>query len=388
MVFNDPFALADQAVGGANIARTSRPGAANAATLLERHLSAEISRWGPLQIVSPVGIFHTDAAGRCLFVNMRWCEITGLEPEEALGEGWARAVHPDDRERITGEWSRAIGKDQPFESKFRFRRPDGAITPVLGQSLPERDSQGRISGFIGAVIDLTGQIEAENKLRCLALQLEMEQERERRRIAAGLHDEVGQVLAITRAKLGQLIENGAGRDVPTQAAEIRGFVDRAIEQTSTLTFELSSPILRELGFVAAIESLCEKLGEESGVRFRVTAGPEPEALGEDLRTFLYRVVRELCTNVVRHARALRAEVRVYVEQDQIEIVVIDDGKGFNASQDARSFGPTGGFGLFAIREISRQLGGHFKIESAPGKQTRSTLTVPLREKAVEVSGEI
>jgi signal transduction histidine kinase len=70
---------------------------------------------------------------------------------------------------------------------------------------------------------------------------------------------------------------------------------------------------------------------------------------------------------------------VYVDANQIQIVVTDDGKGFNASEDAKSFGPTGGFGLFAIREISRQLGGHFKIESAPGKETRSILSVPLYE---------
>jgi PAS domain S-box-containing protein len=349
-------------------------------------LSAESTRWGPLQNVSPVGIFHTDANGRCLSVNVRWCEITGLEAEEALGEGWARAVHPDDRERITERWSRAIlEENQAFEAQFRFRRPDGVITPVLAQTLPERDARGRICGYIGATVDLTGQIEAENQLRRLALQLELEQERERRRIAAGLHDEVGQLLAVARAKLGQLIETRADGDAPARAAEIRALVDRAIEQTSTLTFELSSPILRELGLVAAVESLCEKLEEESGVRFRVTAEPEPEALGEDLHIFLYRVVRELCTNVVRHARALCAEVRVYVDEDRIQIIVTDDGEGFDAPQDAKSFGPSGGFGLFAIREISRQLGGDFKIESAPGKQTRCILSVPLSGNAIRVS---
>jgi signal transduction histidine kinase len=154
-------------------------------------------------------------------------------------------------------------------------------------------------------------------------------------------------------------------------------VDRAIKQTRTLTFDLSSPILRELGFVPAVEDLCEKLGKESGVRFRVTGEWESETLGEDLHILLYRVVRELCTNVVRHARALCAEVRVHVEGDRIQIVVTDDGEGFNASHDAQSFGPTGGFGLFAIREISRQLGGHFAIVSAPGKETRAILSVPL-----------
>jgi PAS domain S-box-containing protein len=343
-------------------------------------MSAEVAQLSTLKCMSPVGIFHTDAEGRCLAVNSRWCEITGLKLEEALGEGWAQALHPDDSERTTKEWNRATREqDSAFEAKFRFRRPDGTITPVLAQALQERDARGKITGFIGAITDLSGQIEAENKLRRLALQLELEQERERKRIAAGLHDEVGQVLAIARARLGQLIESGTGGDVPAQAAEIRACVDRAIEQTRTLTFELSSTILRELGFVAAIESFCEKLEKESGVQFRVSGEREPETLGEDLQLLLYRVARELCTNVVRHARALRAEVRVHVEGGRIQIIVTDDGEGFNASRDAQSFSPTGGFGLFAIREISRQLGGHFKIESAPGKQTRAALSVPLQE---------
>jgi PAS domain S-box-containing protein len=327
--------------------------------------------------------------GRCLSVNLRWCEITGLEPEEALGEGWEQAVHPDDRERITEEWNQATGgEDQAFEAQFRFRRSDGVTTPVLAQTLPERDTRGRIYGYIGAVVDLTGLIEAENQLRHLALQLELGQERERRRIAAGLHDEVGQVMAVARAKLGQLVEAGAGGDVPARAAEICAFVDRAIEQIRTLTFDLSSPILRELGLVAAVESLCENLGKESGVRFRLVAEQVPETLGEDLQILLYRVVRELCVNVVRHARAPRAEVRVYLDGDRIRIVVADDGEGFDASQNARSFSPSGGFGLFAIREISRHLGGHFKIESAPGKQTRADLSVPITRKTFEAYEKI
>jgi PAS domain S-box-containing protein len=310
-------------------------------------------------------------------VNTRWSEITGITPEQARGEGWARVLHPDDRERITEEWSRATRQDCAFEAKFRFRRPDGVITPVLAQALPERDARERISGFIGAIVDLTEQVEAENNLRRLALQLELECQRERTRIAAGLHDEVGQVLAVARAKLTQLIKAGASGDVPTQSAEICALVDRAIEQTRTLTFDLSSPVLRELGLAAAVESFCEQIGKQSGVRFRVVAEPEPEMLGEDVRTYLYRVVRELCTNVVRHARALHAEVRVHADADRIGVIVSDDGEGFDASEGARSFGPTGGFGLFAIREISRQLGGHFEIESAPGKQTRAVLSVPL-----------
>jgi signal transduction histidine kinase len=155
-------------------------------------------------------------------------------------------------------------------------------------------------------------------------------------------------------------------------------VDRAIEEIRALTFELSSPVLQELGLAAALESLCERLGNESGVRFRVEAGVEPESLGEDLRSFLYQAVRELCVNVVRHARAPSAEVRVHCDGDRIQIVVADDGEGFDASPGKRHFSPSGGFGLFAIREMSKQLGGRFEIESSAGKGTRALLSLPLR----------
>jgi PAS domain S-box-containing protein len=324
-----------------------------------------------------VGIFRTDADGRCIDVNPRWCEIAGLAREEALGQGWSKALHPDDQERITKGWSLAIQENRPFETKFRFLRPDGVITPVLGQSLPERDASGRVCFFVGTITDLTEQIETENKLRRLALQIELEQQRERGRIARGLHDEVGQILAVARAKLKALVKTGAGGDAPEPAAEISALVDSAIEQIRTLTFELSSPILRELGLVAAIENLCEQLEKDSDVEFRVIAEREPWMLDEDAPILIYRAVRELCVNVVRHARALRAEVRLQADGDRIRIVVADDGDGFEASEGSRCFGPTGGFGLFAIQEISRQLGGHFNIESAPGKQTCAVLSVPL-----------
>ncbi len=366
----------------------------DAPSLLERHVSAE-ARGEALSGVSPVGLFRTDAAGRCLAVNARWCEITGLAEAEALREGWARALHRDDRERVLTGWRQATSEGRGFEAELRFRRPDGTVAQVLAQALPERDPDGRISGFVGAVTDLSRhlevaqerieqrkQAEAESErhneqLRSLALRLALAQEHERRRIAAGLHDEVGQLLAVAQAKLGQLMASGASGDVSGEAGEIRALLDRAIEETRALTFELSSPVLHELGLAAAVESLCERLSQESGVEFRVETDGEPESLGEDLRTLLYRTVRELCRNVVRHARAPRAEVRLSTEGDRIQIVVADDGEGFDASEHTRRFDTAGGFGLFAIREMCAHVEGRFEIESAAGEGARAVLSVPL-----------
>ena len=219
------------------------------------------------------------------------------------------------------------------------------------------------------------------QLRCLALQLGLAQERERRRIAAGLHDEVGQLLAVARVKIaklvGKLTPTGARREVAAEATEIGALVDRAIRETRALTFELSSPVLNELGLGAAVESLCEQLDKESGVRFSVEVNTELGSLSEELRILLFQAVRELCGNVVKHARAPRAEVRVHVDRARIRIVVADEGEGFDSSKQEHNFDRQGGFGLFAIREMSSQMGGSFEIESAPGKGTSAVLSVPL-----------
>ena len=99
------------------------------------------------------------------------------------------------------------------------------------------------------------------------------------------------------------MQNGARGDVAAQAKEVDALVDGAIRETRSLTFELSSPVLHELGLGAAVESLCEQLGKESGVRFSVEVKTEPNSLTEELRILLYQAVRELCANVVKHARA-------------------------------------------------------------------------------------
>jgi signal transduction histidine kinase len=159
--------------------------------------------------------------------------------------------------------------------------------------------------------------------------------------------------------------------------EIDALVDRAIVEIRSLTFELSSPILHELGLGPAVESLCEELGKQSGVQFTAEVELKPKSLPEDLRILLYKAVRELCANVVKHAQAAHAEVRLRADGDRIRVVVNDQGEGFENSECAPNFSRNGGFGLFAIREMTSQVGGSFEIQSTPGKGTVAVLEVPL-----------
>ena len=114
--------------------------------------------------LAPVGIFRTDAVGRCLYVNDRWSEIAGLSLQEALGDGWTKTLHPEDRERVGRKWEQAAREQQKFSDEYRFLRPDGMITWVLGQAKAELNSKGLPVGHVGTITDITERKEAEARL--------------------------------------------------------------------------------------------------------------------------------------------------------------------------------------------------------------------------------
>ena len=97
-------------------------------------------RYHTLAEVSPVGIFHTDADGYTTYVNPRWCQITGMPAEEAMGNGWFTAVHEEDKEALIKGWQEATNVQDISISEYRFVRPDGAIAWVIGHAIPERNS--------------------------------------------------------------------------------------------------------------------------------------------------------------------------------------------------------------------------------------------------------
>ena len=203
------------------------------------------------------------------------------------------------------------------------------------------------------------------QLRALAAELSLTEERERRAIAADLHDHIGQTLATARIKLDAL---GGLRGVE----EIRTLVDEAIRYTRSLTFELSSPVLYELGLAPALESLAERMREKHGLAVAVEDDGAAKPMDDDVKVVLFKAVRELLMNVVKHSRAGRAEVVLRRVDRAVEIVVEDDGVGFAAPVER------GGFGLFSIREGLRHCGGELAIRSETGAGTKVLLKAPLQ----------
>ncbi len=121
-------------------------------------------RYHTLTEVSPVGIFHTDADGYTTYVNPRWTQISGLPAAEAMGNGWLKAVHEEDKKLLIKRWQDATNIQEISNSEYRFVRPDGSIAWVIGNAIPERNPEQRVVGYVGTITDITERKKAEEKI--------------------------------------------------------------------------------------------------------------------------------------------------------------------------------------------------------------------------------
>ena len=130
-----------------------------------RALKGSEGRYRAIAGVAPVGIFHTDAGGYVTYVNEKWCQLGGMTSEAAIGKGWLKAIHPDDRERVSSNWYQMADASQHFENEYRYVNSDGVITWCFVQALPEKDEAGDLIGYVGALTDITERKRAEDALR-------------------------------------------------------------------------------------------------------------------------------------------------------------------------------------------------------------------------------
>ncbi len=121
----------------------------------EKAVQLSQSRYHVLTNLVPVGIFMTNVKGETTFVNPKWCSITGISQEQALQDGWLNVVHPDDRDKLRSDWYKAASKREVSDAEYRFLKPDGSITWVLGQAIPEYNESKQIIGYVGTITDIT-----------------------------------------------------------------------------------------------------------------------------------------------------------------------------------------------------------------------------------------
>jgi PAS domain S-box-containing protein len=318
----------------------------------------ELSIQGRQQPPYEVEIFHNDG-------GIHWLEVSEVPVFDAAGKVAAvEGIAHDITERLRARQQLQEARDD-LEMRVEQRTADLArVNKELRNEITERTkAEGKLLIY-------------QQQLRSLASQLSLSEERTRRRIATDVHDHIGQNLAMCKIKLETLRESMTSSKLSESCGEISELISQTIDSSRTLTFELSPPVLYELGFEPAIEWLVRKTRQQHGVSADFEGDGQAEPMDNDVRVLLFQVVRELLVNVAKHARARNVKVWTQRAGDEIIVGVEDDGVGFDTTR-ARSDGyGTGGFGLFSIQERLGHIGGHVNIESGPEQGTRVTLVAP------------
>jgi PAS domain S-box-containing protein len=333
--------------------------------------------------------FCLDRAGAIVQINRPVRELLGYAPEEIVGRSICALAHPESIESARLAWQALAACATLRDADVAVMRKDGSRLDVSASANAILDPQGRIAHGVIVWRDITRRKQSENaaleqqgQLRALAYEIAVAEERERRRIAEGLHDELGQLLAIAKLKLGELgltLTETASRCL---VDDLSALMDQASQATRSTTFELSPHVLHHLGLEAAVESLCRRFERVYALRFRCERDVQPVVLPEEMLVVLFRVVRELLFNVHKHAQARNALVAVHRGKGCVMVRVEDDGVGFAPEKLSPAFTPGGGFGLFSAAAQIQALGGHIAVDAAHRPGSRIVLNVPLPARVV------
>jgi PAS domain S-box-containing protein len=335
------------------------------------------------------GVVMAKDDGSVVFANRRAAQLFGYQTHELLGRPVEALLPARFRDRHRAH--RRAYSEEPSPRAMTDRRDivalrrDGKEFPVEVVLSPMGRRRDTVVAFI---TDVSKRRESEAKIReyqdrlqRMAFDAAVAEERERRRIAVDLHDQIGQSLALARMKLDSTrdgLPQGSRRALD-EAAEL---LSQSIAHVRTLTFDLSPPILYDLGLREALSWLVEDIETRWGITVQLDADPGPVPLDDAAAALVFRAVRELLMNVFKHARSRAASVALLLCDDHVQIDVQDQGVGFDV-EDTTARHSGRGFGLFSVREQIGRLGGQVEIASAPGRGTSVVLRVPLRPTAAQ-----
>ncbi len=224
---------------------------------------------------------------------------------------------------------------------------------------------------------LAESLHLQEELRFLSRRLLVAQEEERKRISRELHDIVAQTLTGINVRLAALTlkTDANSKGILSNIASTQRLVEKSVDIVHRFARDLRPTVLDDLGLIPALKSYLKDFMERSGIRATLTVFAGVEELDSTTRTVLYRVAQEALINVAHHSKAANAKVSIRKLKEVIRMEIHDDGKGFKVDKPVRSHSCQR-LGLLGMRERVEMIGGHFRVESEPGKETTVYVDIP------------
>ena len=356
----------------------------------ERSLRESEERFRVMADTAPVMVWRAGRDQRCDFFNQPWLAFRGRRLEDEIGDGWTEGVHPDDLQRCLTVYTAAWPGRESFRMEYRLQRADGEYRWVLDTGVPRLGSDGALLGYIGSCLDITERRQAEEALRTndaalrqshaeiahLAGRLITAQEAERARVARDLHDDISQKLAAISIAMSEcrLPELHASGDLLEVLSAVQRQTIELAEDIRLLSHDLHPAVLEHAGLVDALQNHCSEFARQQSIDVVVEADGNLVIADMATALCLYRVVQEALRNIAKHADARHVHITLRRVEEEVQLAVADDGKGFTLAK-AREHG--GGLGLRSIEERVRLVGGRLSIDTAPGMGTTITVWATL-----------
>jgi two-component system, LuxR family, sensor kinase FixL len=301
--------------------------------------------------------------------------------ERITFDRFLQSVHPDDREPTQRAARDSLDGHDEFQAEYRMVSQDHLTRWIAARGHVERDPEGKPLRMRGVSVDITERKQAEAARLDFTRRLIASQENERKRIAAELHDSLGQELLLVKNRLAMAAARQAdSAELMQQLDAATVATARAIAEVRAISHALRPAALDEVGLTKAIEWMAEQLGETSTTKFSTDLDNIDGLLAPEMEMTLFRILQEGLSNVVRHSGAAQLILEVKREETGVRASLFDNGRGFDLEKLPAQAGPGRGLGLLGMRERVSYLGGNLEIQSAPARGTRLTVQIPLKFK--------
>lgn len=343
-----------------------------------------------------VGVWDWNFETNELFVDTALKKLLGFDDHEisTRTDDWGSRVHPDDLPAAAAGIKACLDRvSDVYEIEHRMLHKDGGVKWMLSRGAAIRSADGRLRRLVGIKIDITRRKQSEEahrenqailrqshkRIQELAGKLIASQEVERARLARDLHDDLSQRVATLSLALGALKNRLApfshAADLDREVSSLQAQTIGLAENIRRLSHDLHPSVLERVGLVAALAEYCAEIGRQHRIVVAFTADGDLSSTRSDTALCLYRVVQESLRNVVSHAKARRAEVRLQRAGTRADLLISDDGRGFDVVEAGRH---GSSLGLVSITERVRLAGGTVSIVSELNAGTRVHVQIPLR----------
>jgi PAS domain S-box-containing protein len=311
--------------------------------------------------------------------------IYGYSENEVIGQPTSILVSADRPEEAQEILSRLARGEVVDHYETVRRRKGGEEIHVSLTVSPIRNQEGKIVGASSVARDISQRKQIENalqhanaQLHVLSRRLFQVQEDERRNLARELHDRMGQELTAVKIDLQttqRLVEPAA---IARRLEESIAVLERLVQQARQLSLELRPALLDDLGLVPALRWYLDQQGQRAGFRVTFFADPALERVETAIETTCFRVAQEALTNIIRHARAQSVSLELHRTPEALQLVVRDDGIGFDVATAQRRGRQGASLGLLGMLERVTLLGGELDCKSEPGHGTEVHAFLPLQ----------